>query len=449
MNTLKLSKVCLIPVLVFFFACKKDDIKLQDTPSVDPNKVQYLPKTNEELLLVDNLKKTTEIFKELYKKKKNVEFVNSAIASKTYTDESVLLYDLIFPQRSRLKDNKKFQNNLKILQIDLNSFANEFVAQVQKLNDPDYNDFLQKIDRSSSSALRSSSFSTGDQISVYFPYSDEFIDPNSGNGGITSYGTITTLVTATADADEGVGSLPVFVNGILQNYTQILVNDDYAEANPTHIIGVNGIEPYDAGIGSIGTTLFPPEPPIDIPNLTREVKQVYVGMVKCTKQYDRLISISGNGGGSEVRFTRSDGFLKVADGQVQADSYIVGEGSISRKNIKDQVFVSYDVEWDGDWEPTNIEQNLAIYEEDNRNTVEISGEISTTLKLGIFNFTIKPIAYKVTIKSDDPIIKQTNFKHDVFFALNRTNLEALMIDGWPVRDRNAKVSFTLMDRTFY
>jgi hypothetical protein len=172
-------------------------------------------------------------------------------------------------------------------------------------------------------------------------------------------------------------------------------------------------------------------------------------MVKCTKQYDRLISISGNGGGSEVRFTRSDGFLKVADGQVQADSYIVGEGSISRKNIKDPVFVSYDVEWDGDWEPTNIEQNLAIYEEDNRNTVEISGEISTTLKLGIFNFTIKPIAYKVTIKSDDPIIKQTNFKHDVFFALNRTNLEALMIDGWPVRDRNAKVSFTLMDRTFY
>jgi hypothetical protein len=450
MTTSKLSTAILITTFIFLFACKKEDFSVNNNPRVDPSKVMYTPKTSDELLLVENLSKTTDIFKELYKSKKNIQFVNIAIASKTYTDESILLHDLIFPQKSKLQANKAFQNNIKSLQLDINSFGNDFMTQARKLNDAKYNEFLQKIERSISPTLNSNSYSTGEQVTVYFPYSEEFIDPNSGNGGTTTYGTITSLVTATADADEGIGSLPTYVNGILQGYTQVLVNDEYAAANPTHIIGVNGVELYDNGLGTSGTTLFRPEPPIDIPNLSREVKQVYVGKVQCKHQFDHFISIRGNGGGSEIRFTRADGFLKVADGQVQADVFIIGDNmSISRRSIFNKVFVTYDTEWDGDWESSNLEQNLAIFENDTRGDLELSGEISTKLKLGLFDFTIKPIAYKITLKSEDPIQKQTNYKHDVFFTLNRTNIENMLIDGWPVRDKNARVSFTLMDRTFY
>jgi hypothetical protein len=63
--------------------------------------------------------------------------------------------------------------------------------------------------------------------------------------------------------------------------------------------------------------------------------------------------------------------------------------------------------------------------------------------------TIDLISWKVTFKSDDPIIRTLEYKHASFFPLNRTNLEGEMRKGWPVRDKNGPVSFTLNDRTYF
>ncbi len=219
--------------------------------------------------------------------------------------------------------------------------------------------------------------------------------------------------------------------------------------NPTHIIGLNGIEPYNGTVSGGPIANFVPDGPIKLPGAPREIKQVYVGEVRCIKQYDAFISFTGNGGGSEIRFTRADGFLKFADGQVQADMFVSGDKTITRSDIGKRRFVTYSSEWDGDWELDNLNQNLAIYEEDNRNSVEINGSVTTTLKSPTGNANVVgTIGFKGTYKSDDALILQVNLTRASFFPLNRIDLEGKMQNNWPVRAKSANVSYTLQDRTF-
>ena len=431
-------------------SCKKDFSQLPPG-TVEPIKVSKEPTTPEEILLVENLEKVTAVLKELYKEKANLRLVNAAIFAKAYTDETILLKDLLYPEKSRLKENAAFKKYTQQWNVTISQFAQGFWSEANKKNDAVFLSFLRRLG-GYDAVLRSggsADVNMEEQVSIYFPYSEEFEPPADGG----SYQPITSITTATADADEGWGSQPYYVNGIFQNYVQVLVNDDYAYNNPTQIIGVNGVEPYSAP--STANTIFPPTDPIHLSGLTREVKQVYVGEVRINKKhnYDHLISFNGNGGGSEIRFTRADGFLKVVDGQVQtADVYFTPAMEISRYNIKKGYFVDFSLEWDSDWELSNLQQNMAIYEEDNRNTSTFTGSLSTTVALALTPVTVsatRMLGFTINFKSDDDLIRQLNFNRDVFFVLNRTNLEGEMRNGWPVRDRQGDVSYTLGDRTYY
>ncbi|MFY7840474.1 MAG: hypothetical protein ACOVP7_09365 [Lacibacter sp.] len=451
MKSTKLTLLLAFP-LVALISCKKEISRQQEhtIKELDKSKIYKLPETSEEKLLVDNLTKVTAVLKNLYKNKENLKLVNAALFSKAYTDQSVPLKDLIYPEASRLTVISKFNKYAAKFDVSLNQFSNNFWHEVSKLNDASFNQFLNNLKPVNRSAnLRTETFDeNGDDVTIYFPYMEEFLEPIDETGGY--YEPITSVVTATADADEGWGEQPYYINGVFQYYVQVLVNDDYAENYPTHIVGVNGIEPYNEP--PIANSAFPPGGPVDLPNLPREVKQVYVGDVRCKTQYDALISFTGNGGGSEIRFTRADGFLKLADGQVQADMFVVGDASISRYSIRKRNWVNYSKEWDGDWEDINFQENLAIYEEDNRNTSTFTGSLSTTAAITVAPAVItatRTIGFTLNFKSDDALIKQTNYNRDVFFILNRTDLEGEMKDGWPVRDRYANVSFTLNDRTYY
>lgn len=368
--------------------------------------------------------------------------VNASIKSRTYTDKSVLLKDLIYPAGSLLAKNARFLSYSQKYNLSLQAFAANFWLAAGKLNDPSFAAFLANMKPASGTtpALRLEE----EQISVYFPYDDRFL-PELGND--ISYGPVTSLVTATADAGWGIQPY-TDATGTVQ-YQNVLIDDAYAEMNPTHIIGINGIEPYN-GTGAGGSlTNFAPTGPIKLPNTPREIKQVYVGEVRCKKQYDSFISFTGNGGGSEIRFTRADGFLKFADGHIVPDVFVSGTKTITRSEIGKHRFVDYSSAWDGDWELDNFNQNIAIFEEDNRNQVEISGSVVTTLKDASGNATVVgTIGFKKIFKSDDALIRQVNMTRASFFPLNRVDLEGEMQNNWPVRDKNANVSYTLQDRTY-
>jgi hypothetical protein len=422
--------------------CKKDFQEKIPQRRIDENHVFRKPETAGEKNLVANLGQVTELLKEIYKSKELVKEVNAAIYAGVYTDESILLRDLVFPEKGLLSQSGRFKELATQWRFTPGAFSRAFLQAAERKKDPLLNSFIQAM--GASPGQRSAEY-LEEQVSIYYPYSDEFLEPVFEGYGST----ITTLVTATADADEGWGYLTSYDPYGTPQYQQVLVDDAYVFANPTHIIGVNGIEPVVTAPTTVH--VFHPSGPVDIPDLTREVKQVYIGEVRCSQQFDRLISFSGNGGGSEIRFTRADGFLKYVDGQVQADMFIInGPYKIERGDIRDGgSWIDWTAVWDNDWEGPNFEQNLAIYEEDNRNSGSFSGSLKTTVKINSSITAEGSIGFTLNFKSDDPLIFQMNYKHDVFFALNRFDQEGELRNGWPVRNKNGSVSFTFLDRTLY
>ncbi|MDB5190678.1 MAG: hypothetical protein JWQ96_241 [Segetibacter sp.] len=181
------------------------------------------------------------------------------------------------------------------------------------------------------------------------------------------------------------------------------------------------MQPVDAE--DLGIYTPPPPPPPPVPTgaavdtivivgagLQDTVRQVYIGKAILRKNYDALISFTGNGGGSEIVFCRASGYL-----QMDSDDQVNQNQNFDRVAVK---FTRFDVdgvftfspwgmvfnnpwwkkvnsEWDNNWKPQNYEQVFAVYEEDNRSEITTSGTISTTLdSLGIsvsgtLNWTLK------------------------------------------------------------
>jgi len=456
----KVSKLCSIGLLVTLFACQKNATPPHDL-SVNLAKVSRVPQTEAEKQLIQNLAKVTDILKELYRNKQNVKLVQAVLNSRTSGDKAVYLRDLIDTENSSLKQNKVLLAAISRKNLSLENFASNFNQKVAKNNDPILMSFLNKIKSSTSfkTVERSVNPNTntysyaspdggqGNDITIYEPYPYE---ENSNE----EYGSISpTLVTATADADEGIGSRPVYnLSHELIRYEEVLVNDDYCEHNPTQIVGINGIEPDIVDEG--GTpVVYEPEPPILVPNLPRRILKVDIGDVQCTKQYDALISFTGNGGGSEIRFVRADAFMKTQDGQVVAENFFSPvPHNISRKDIRKERWVTFNAEWDGDWEIENLQQFFAVYEEDNRNTSETGGKLTTSYSSGATtagNFSVGTEGnFKITYKSDDAIIYQGKLNRDVFEPLNITDVGCGKRGAWQLRNCSSPVKFTLWHKVF-
>jgi hypothetical protein len=444
----------LLLIILFITGCQKKKPGLEDSTFykiINRPPAYRLPQTEEEKTLVENLAKIAEVLKELYKQKSNLAEVNAAIFSRTYTDGSILLKDLVYPESQPLGFNKKFRTMMTGWNYTFGDFSKNFWKEVNKRDDLSLMLFLGSMKRkpiaNGPTARILESPSMAEQVSIYFPYMENF------NGALQARSytpPLTTIVAAAADADAGNGYEPYYDISGKMEYKNVSINDELAMLTPTHIIGINGVNLVTAGAflpGGPGTA----GKPLNLPGLTREIKQVYIGDVRCRKQYDALISFTGNGGGSEIRFVRGDGFLKEQDGQVKtADVFVMGDFStLSRSEIKNEVWTSYSLGWDEDWESSNKEQFFGIFEEDNRNSGSINFGLETTVKQ-IQDISLGgSVKGTLDFKSDDHIIRQTNYKYDSFFSLNRINLEGEMRNGWPVRDRQASVSFTLFDRSLY
>ena len=431
----------------------------QNNLSVDPAKVFRVPQTNMEKQLVANLEKITAILKEVYKDPENVKLVKEVLSSRTVGDKAVYLKDLLI-QNSSLKDNKVLMQKLAEKNLSIGKFAQAISAKIEGTKDLQLVSFVNKIkgDGSLKTVVRSAvpkpvayenPNPTGPptEVTIYEPYPP---DPTQQD----VYGNICpTLVVAAADADEGIGSRPVYnENNEIIHYQDVLVNDDFAALNPTQIIGVNGIE-VEVVDESGAPVAYEPGPPVVVPNLPRRILKVDIGDVKCTNQYDKLISFTGNGGGSEIRFVRADAYMKMQDGQVLADNFIPPvPDNISRKDIRKGNWVTFSAEWDGDWEIDNLQQFIAIYEEDNRNQGEIGGKLTTTYSSGSTtsgNWGIGTEGtFKITYKSDDAVIFQGKLNRDVFEAMNVVDQGCGLRGGWALRNCTSPVAFNMWHKVF-
>ena len=387
----------------------------------------------------------TSIFQELYKENRNLRLVNAAIFSQVYSDESVLVKDLIYPEYSVLNKSTRFINLTRKYNTNLDVFANAFWKLANEIENQDFRDFLIGLNKQNS--ISTMDVTNGNGVSVYFPYSQQF-PPEDPNGG-GYYAPITTLTTATAEADEGWGTLPYYINGVFQYNLQVIVNDDFAYYNPTHIIGVNGIEPY-GGDATFEAPLPPPAPP--------GVSRVYIGEGVCFINYDKLFSTNGNGGGSEIKFNRLGGYLQPTNGQITNFQDVVSV-KFSRRDTRNDTWKRIYGLWHPDWVPNDNEQVLAIYEEDNTSTQTFTGSLGTTLTITPGNTITGSIGYSVTIQSQDEIIRQLKISRHSYFAgafqnqgsgfrTDDTFLPLPFTHGWPIYDGGADVAYSWPYNTY-
>lgn len=400
-------------------------------------------------------KEIAGVLTEVYAEHKAVLEVNAAIASGYYADERVLLKDLLNPSQSMLYRHEEF----KKLKPDTGIFRRKFCEIIERANYPLINAELRPALRpvettaanahvlaDSVASISSSAF----PVSIYFPYSENFgnaqindsLPPNSKLAIVLK----PTIAYSDRDADSGPGKKPYYCAASQSKlcYGDVTINDAYAEINPTHIVTVGA---------ALGVTN--PAPVLKSELVTR----TYHGWSRLIKQMDKLISFSGNGGGSEVKVCRVNAYLRKTDEQVQDFSGDVVTLNYSRADIRKKRWKRVYSVWDPNWNYQDIEQIYAVYEDDTQGSKTISGTLTTTLNLpGKTGKVDGEIGFKVSVITQDDIITQRKIDRKSLLRDGMNNQGSGFIKDnddflaagkdWPIVDGGAIWSYTFPFRIY-
>lgn len=420
------------------FSCQKE---IKQNEQMQSNERVEFPETAADKQQVALIKEVSTILETVYQDPYAYYEVNAAIYSDFYIDERVFLKDLLLPESSQLYKTEKFLS----FKAEKGRFAKAFAETMNRGNFPllkkelkgvfsfasNTRDLIMAVSPADTSL---EIFSKSNGVSIYFPYSENFSAALTSsyfdNVNKTPTSRFATIVAADREADSGPGQEP-YVCGTRDNqkvcFKTVTVNDDYAERNATHIVGAGA------------------DPKTQRPLTPLSVDVVYIGNVACFKQYDRLINFSHlNGGGPDLRFMRGDAYLQQANGQTIniQDNFPV---DLSRKDVRKGRWKKVMGVWDSNWEPANLNQVFAIWEQDKSGSQTSSGNIQTTLSDGSGGTTVSNMAYSYTVVSKDPIIRQLKWNRESFFLYNRGGLNngCGILEGWMIYDCNQTVAYTM------
>lgn len=192
-----------------------------------------------------------------------------------------------------------------------------------------------------------------------------------------------------------------------------------------------------------------PKPPA-FPGDDGKTLKVYIGFSKCTKQYDSWLSFTGNGGGSELKYSRGDGYLKFVDDHVTDFQDIISVNH-SRSDIRSRKALYVLSSWDFQWEKENFEQYFAIWEEDTKGTLNFKFNLGTTVTLSPGNPASTgtgSIGFEITKKSQDAIIRQFEISRYSYFTDARQDQGHGFLIGYDVT-RNGWCNWVLTYRYDY
>ena len=410
--------ILIVSFIMFFSACKKNMISFN-----------YLPPAPVLLKATDQLragisKEVASILEKVYRDPDAYYEVNAAIYSSYYEDERVPLRDLLFPETSGLYTSKKFRK----FHAREGAFRKRFNEQMEKGSFP----FLQGEGLTTGKRQTMSSSENGlaginkiagniavlsnkTGVSIYFPYSENFTVSFAGMyrdaAGNFVERNLATIVATDREADEGIGRALVKCNSG-SCFREVLVDDDYAAARPTHIVAI-GAEPRPEAI----------KEPSPSPSMYR----VYNGSCRVMRQLDRLISLTGNGGGSEIKIGRISGFLNLKNQQVTGFNGDMVTLQVRRGDIRNKKWLRVFSIWDPNWDANDKEQVYAVYEEDTEGIKSISGSLKTAVSL-----PGKPspgkiegeVDFEVSVTTQDEILTQRTMDRASYFS------DALNDQGW-------------------
>lgn len=419
-----------------------------------------------------NLRKSileiTELIKGLSNDKLILKEIYLSVQNNVYFENEISLNDLLNYEQSEAYRSAKIPSNIQ------GHFRDAILGEIKNNPSkyPNLNYFINKNKGKFSKQNEGGFFENAD-ITFYAPYLtndlDEEIDPYVG----------TTYAPAVIDSDEG---LAYKYNSMTKKFEEVIIDDDYANQNFTLIIQPNIITSMNHGPhlltpadgetgggetsgGSGGTysnsnnsyngdcTLLEPR------TNNGYIRQVFIGHARINnkKQYDKLISFTGNGGGSEIRIGRLDSRKHIevdSTGNIAANSWdnIVAI-NFSRKDIRKKRTKWVGSLWHNNWQcKGDIHEVLfGVYEEDTEGDVNFSGGLKWK------NQDLVSLSYNIQNRSKDQIIRQFTREKTEFFSTNLLDQGGGKLNGlysfsdrsWGVYDFGTDFSYTMPHRWVY
>jgi hypothetical protein len=409
----KLRSAVILGVIILLSACRKDvQVAVSD---VDENPPEVAAASVQAIM-----KEIAEVLEKVYENDTALMEVNAAILSGYYHDERILIKDLLVPQTS---DLYRWEQFLKL--ADTGAFSKIFRDVLSKGNYPvlrsELIDFLRsekyergkRVGNSSRVAEYVGVLSEINPIAIYFPYSENFLSINAPESDRRfSLTRKPTLVPSTHEGQSATGRSPFSCTSspTMTCYRDVVVNDDYAYASPTHIITVGASRKTEAPL------LVPP---------SEQTHRLYHGASRLTAQMDNLISFTGNGGGSEVKVCRVNGYLRRQDEQIDDFAGDVVTLHYTRGEIRKKQWKRAYTVWDPNWNYQDVEQIYAVYEEDTKGTRTIDGTLRTTLSIpGKAGKLEGDIGFKIQMSTQDEVITQRKIDRKSYFR------DGLNSQGW-------------------
>lgn len=454
MTIVKLAMRCMAIAIILFttHSCKKE---LEESP-MSLNSVMDTIRSDSRVTGI--MKELADVIEKTYKDNRAYDEANAAIHCGYYQDERVLVRDLLFPTSSDLYKNQRF----KSFKVDTGSFKKVFCQIIEKGNYPILSAELRQvfstrakyplaeIEHRAQIPGAIGIISGTDPVAIYFPYSENFpfyklADslPSDNKIAILKKPTIV-YSDREADATKGRDVYYCATSPDRQCYREVFVDDNYAFANPTHII-------------TVGADRRQPLQPA-VPK-TELVHRAYHGSSRLVKQMDKLISFSGNGGGSEIKVCRINGYLRRSDEHIDDFAGDVVTLYYTRGEIRKKEWKRVYSVWDPNWNYQDIEQIYAVYEEDNRATKTLEGSLRTTLTIpGKGNKAEGEIGFKIVTNTQDEIITQRKFDRKSYLRDGTNNQgwgflpdNADFLPGikdWPIYDGGSIWHFTFPYRIY-
>lgn len=453
--------MAIVMITVLLTSCEEDLVKPLSEIQQNNFDSAYIGSGNLTTEAKENTRKTilelTEALKVIVSNQDVINEIYEAVQGNYYSDNYIGLNDMLNYENSVAYENSNVAPEFigtfkKMLLEELEENINKY---------PNLNYFINRSENANSFKTGSGfDFYNMADVTMYIPYlttdNDVVIDPNSDP----------TFVPGVIDADSGLGYKMVKeIHDISHENTieeilvwkEVIVNDTYASENLTIILEPNVLSSIVSNENvkdqDTGTTIYFGDESdlVEGGGLIREVKW---GNCILKKQYDKLISFTGNGGGSEIQLSRKDskGNLEInEDGNVENSQWTtVHSVYFKRKDIRKEktkwISVNFDTNWEGNNSET-YEQTICVWEADTE------GNVTASVNLKLKDKDLIDFSFEIGNRSKDEIIHLDVW--DVNWFFNTVFLDQGCGFGkgtgafdreWPIRGCGSNFEYTMLYR---
>lgn len=380
---------------IFISSCKKENKEVKPIPtSVKPIEKKILNADEKALKL--KLVQTSQVVAEVFKDDKLRKEFNDIVRKKvTETNIESVTFKELFSADSSNPEFKRYVSE---------SFSKSFIASYRMVYNAKFGHLKPNNQNSNIKTYDNPDIYDRDPSGeIYFPYSQNFnpVD-QSIQYSYTSYPVDNEAV------NEGIVWNPN--SGVWQ---EVLVDDQYAWANPTYIINIT--ETIASGSTAIACTNCNPG----------NGQRVLIGEVMSTKQYGELFT-----GGPDFRFeiflpgSLTAPFSIDNDYKQFKDGRNTVSAKLTRYNVRHHEWVKFYEIAHSNWVPEHDKIHLGLYEDDSHNFLAFSSikfEPKVTYKKANQEITASLFSFEIKGNGND-FIGQYDMDRYSFFGLNNQDV---------------------------